>query len=92
MNVWDTAGQETYKSLTTKFYRDADAVILVFDFSRIESFKGLDEWLSLVRDHCLKDPYKILVGNKCDRDQKVPYSDIEVIFGGNLTQFNTKRL
>ncbi|XP_057305330.1 ras-related protein Rab-8-like [Hydractinia symbiolongicarpus] len=75
--LWDTAGEEKYKSLTSVFYRNAHAVIVVFDLSRQETFSSISEWLSCIRDNCSDDVQIILVGNKCDLDRNVDESEIE---------------
>jgi len=45
MNVWDTAGQECFKSIVRSFYRNADTIIIVFSIASKESFKECDSWL-----------------------------------------------
>ena len=49
IKLWDTAGQEKYKSLTTLFTKDAKIAILVYAIDSEDSFKELDEWLKLVK-------------------------------------------
>ena len=56
MEVWDTAGQEKYRSLTKIFYKDADIAILVYDITNPESFKELKEyWMDQVREHGISE-------------------------------------
>ena len=53
MELWDTAGQEKYRSLTNIIYKDADATILVYDITNNESFTALKEyWLGEVKENC----------------------------------------
>ena len=46
MQIWDTAGNEKYRSITNLYYHDADVAILVFDVSNSISFEDLDYWLT----------------------------------------------
>ena len=68
LDIWDTAGQEKYRSIGQNFYREAYIVILVYDITRQESLEGLKEmWYpDLLK---FGEKYKIVavVGNKCDR-------------------------
>lgn len=66
--LWDTAGQEKYKTLAPVYFRDSDAVIIVYDVSNEESFQKISEWYQLYYDQVSKfDDHKILiVGNKID--------------------------
>ena len=63
--VWDTAGQETYRSLASLYYRGAHATIIVYDITRMDSLKGARFWIREMRKHepnvCMA-----LCGNKCD--------------------------
>ena len=66
MQIWDTAGQESYKSVTRIFYRGAHCVFLTYDISRNETFEALGDWLKEVRQHAAEDVMIYLVGNKAD--------------------------
>jgi Ras-related protein Rab-18 len=74
-SIWDTAGQERFRTLTSSYYRGAHGVILVYDVTRTDSFENLEQWLKEV---CTYTPgngesvVKLLVGNKCDLERKVP--------------------
>ena len=51
-DIWDTAGQEKFKSLTKFFYKDAGIAILVYDITRVESFNGLkDFWMKQLKNN-----------------------------------------
>jgi small GTP-binding protein len=69
LQIWDTAGQETFKSMTQTFYRGADGCIIVYDITNKESFNNVPSWLSSVR-RLVPDIVVILVGNKIDMDYK----------------------
>ena len=71
LQIWDTAGMEQFRNaLVTKYYRNADGIVLVFDISKRESFEGLDSWISEVKQYCEHGTEKlkmVLIGNKVDR-------------------------
>lgn len=64
--IWDTAGQEKYRSLVPMYLRNAEAVIIVFDWSDSESFNTLKEWLLQVKNDGVPNCKVYLVGNKAD--------------------------
>ncbi|KJH48729.1 Ras family protein [Dictyocaulus viviparus] len=64
--IWDTAGQERFRSVTTAYYREADALLLVFDVSNRVSFENVRSWLTQVREYGKETVAVTLVGNKCD--------------------------
>lgn len=66
VSVWDTAGQETYKSITRSYFRGASGAVLVFDISRRSTFESATGWLSDLRQIAEDNIVIILVGNKCD--------------------------
>ena len=67
LDIWDTAGQEKYKSLTKFFYKDAAVAILVYDITRRESFDSIrDYWYGQVQENGSKNIVLGIAGNKCD--------------------------
>lgn len=66
LQIWDTAGQEKFKSLTTAYYKGADAILLTFDLTNRNSFESLDEWLDQVNEYTTGDPVIIIIGAKSD--------------------------
>ena len=59
LEIWDTAGQEKYRAVTKIFYKDASAVILVYDITRKESFNELKNyWYHQVLDNSPKETSK----------------------------------
>ena len=51
LQVWDTAGQDRFRTITSAYYRGADGIIVVYDTTNIESFEHVDFWLREVRSH-----------------------------------------
>ena len=66
LQIWDTAGQELYRSLSRSYYREAIGVFLVFSFDSHPSFEHLNEWINDVKTLCHPKAIIFLVGNKND--------------------------
>jgi len=67
LQLWDMAGQERFRSLTTGFYRDAMGFILVFDLTKESSFLNVRSWVQQLQIHSYcEDPDIVLCGNKSD--------------------------
>ena len=66
LQIWDTAGQEKFKSLGPVYYRDAAGAIVVFDLSNRHSFSNISTWLSAFRSSAGDDALVVIVGNKND--------------------------
>lgn len=66
LSLWDTAGQETYKSVTRSYFRGASGALLVFDITRRPSFLHVTDWLNDLRQIAEIDIVVVLVGNKSD--------------------------
>ena len=65
VDIWDTAGQETFNELHPSYYFGANACILVFDATRKITYQNLAKWYAEMRLHCPDIPC-ILVANKID--------------------------
>eukprot|EP00026_Physarum_polycephalum_P013656 Phypoly_transcript_14080.p1 GENE.Phypoly_transcript_14080~~Phypoly_transcript_14080.p1 ORF type:complete len:205 (+),score=28.32 Phypoly_transcript_14080:179-793(+) len=71
LTIWDTAGQEKFRSLTSSYYRGTQGIILVYDVTRRESFANLTSWLSEIETYTTNpDVVKLLVGNKVDKENR----------------------
>ena len=67
LEIWDTAGQERYRSITKMFYKDANAVILVYDITKKESFEQLNiYWAKQVQELCPSNVIFAVAANKAD--------------------------
>ncbi|RDW69181.1 uncharacterized protein DSM5745_08941 [Aspergillus mulundensis] len=66
LSLWDTAGQETYKSITRSYFRGASGALLVFDITRPVTFTSCTQWLQDLRQIAEEGIVVILVGNKSD--------------------------
>ena len=68
IQLWDTAGQEKYQSLTKLYYHDIAAVLLFFDVTNSKSFSALPRWMNSIKQNGSNDPVIVVVGNFIDRD------------------------
>ena len=66
LQIWDTCGQEVYRSLITNFYRNASLAMMVYSIDSKESFLHINQWLKEVRIQSNPDVKIILIGNKSD--------------------------
>ncbi len=64
--IWDTAGQERYHSLAPMYYRGANAAVVVYDITSIESFERAKKWTMELQKQAQPDIVIALVGNKTD--------------------------
>jgi Ras-related protein Rab-1A len=72
INIWDTAGQEKFKSIISYYYKNIAAAILVFDVTNRESFENIQSWIDEIKLNCeLSDKIPmVLIGNKNDKISK----------------------
>jgi Ras-related protein Rab-1A len=70
MQIWDTAGQERFKNIISSYYRGAHGILLLYDVTDKESFKNLSNWLIEIEKNASKNILRILIGNKCDLEDK----------------------
>mgnify|MGYP005993913819 CR=1 FL=1 len=72
LQIWDTAGQESFRSIARSYYRDAAGALLVYDITRRESFTHLGRWLAEAQQvgcTIVHEVYFVLCGvtdNICD--------------------------
>lgn len=70
LQLWDVAGQERFRSITSIYFRRCNAIIILFDITNRESFDNVKKWISEIDKYDCANIEKILVGNKCDLEQK----------------------
>ncbi|KAL1915650.1 uncharacterized protein VTP21DRAFT_6409 [Calcarisporiella thermophila] len=70
LQIWDTAGQESFRSITRSYYRGAAGALLVYDITRRETFDHLTMWLEDARQHANVNTTIMLIGNKSDLEGK----------------------
>lgn len=74
LQIWDTAGQESFRSIVKSFYRNAAAVILVYNITRYKadylskkSFESLSTWIMEARENSPKNAIFVLIGTQLDK-------------------------
>eukprot|EP00928_Gymnodinium_smaydae_P026658 TRINITY_DN20863_c0_g2_i1.p1 TRINITY_DN20863_c0_g2~~TRINITY_DN20863_c0_g2_i1.p1 ORF type:complete len:211 (+),score=56.59 TRINITY_DN20863_c0_g2_i1:86-718(+) len=70
LQIWDTAGQESFRSITRSYYRGASGALLVYDISRRDTFLHLTRWLEEARSNASPNMAIMLIGNKCDLERR----------------------
>ena len=75
LQIWDTCGQERFRALTRSYYRNADAIIIVYDITSAKSFENAKIWIKEVEQYVDSSVLAVLVGNKSDLyvNRKVQY-------------------
>ena len=68
LQIWDTAGQEKFNSITSSYYKSTDVVIFVYSINSRNSFERITQWAKQVDDNSSKDEQQLrfLIGNKSD--------------------------
>jgi len=79
LQIWDTAGQESFRSITRSYYRGAAGALLVYDITRRETFNHLASWLEDALQHSNSNMTIMLIGNKSDLEHRraVTYAEGE---------------
>ena len=74
LHIWDTGGQEQFRSMLSLYYRDADAALICFDLSNPKSLQSVFYWVDEMNNNCNNDRSNFvlaLAGNKCDLDDSM---------------------
>jgi len=66
LQIWDTAGQEKFKTITSSYYRNAHAVMIVYDVGDHRTFQNIEQWLSDIDKFCPESVCRQIIGNKSD--------------------------
>ncbi|KAL2747177.1 ras-related protein RabJ [Vespula maculifrons] len=66
LQVWDTAGEERFKSMAPMYYRNANAAMLVFDVTRYNSFTAIKNWVTELKRNVEEQMVLTVIGNKSD--------------------------
>jgi Ras-related protein Rab-8A len=70
LQIWDTAGQERFRTITTAYYRGAMGILLLYDVTNEKSFDNIKTWIHNIEQHASEDVEKMILGNKCDMEDK----------------------
>ena len=66
IQIWDTAGQENFRSITRSYYKNTACAIIVYEISNKKSFENISSWIEECKNTAPKSILMVLVGNKCD--------------------------
>ncbi len=81
LQIWDTCGQETYRSLISNFYKTSSLAFILYSITDKKSFDDIEKWVKELRTNCSPDIKIILIGNKNDLEE---YRIISKSEGENL--------
>ena len=71
LKIWDTAGEERFRNITTQYYKGADGIVLVYDVTDGSSFEKIKDWMDQITSNTTKDNIGlVLLGNKCDFEER----------------------
>jgi len=70
LQIWDTAGQESFRSITRSYYRGAAGALLVYDITRRDTFNHLTRWLEEAKQNSNPNMVIMLIGNKSDLEHR----------------------
>ena len=69
IQIWDTAGQENFRSITRAYYKNSVCAMVVYDITNRDSFEHIQNWIQDVKDQSPKTVLIVLVGNKIDLEE-----------------------
>ena len=75
VKIWDTAGQDRFKTLTYSFYKKADGIIIAFDVTDYKTFENITNWVESIDQHANGEVPRVMVGNKIDLDDRKVSAD-----------------
>ena len=90
LNIWDTAGQEKFKSITRQFYRDSHGAIIVFDLTKKDTFDDVNNWIKEIKNNGNTDTVIMVLGNKSDliNEREVLEEDIKNMLNNKFVYFD----
>ena len=87
--IFDTAGQERFRSLASNYIRKANGILLVYDISDKNTFLNIENWMTNIKEESSDTIPIILIGNKCDLDdqRKIQKEEGEQFANNNNLKF-----
>jgi len=95
MQIWDTAGHEKFRTITTSYYKSAHAIIILYDITQKTSFDHIKNWITEIDKFGKQGVLKVIVGNKLDleNNRKIKKEDAENLalkYGVKLWEVSAK--
>ena len=95
LQIWDTAGHEKFRTITTSYYKSAQAIIILYDITQKTSFDHIKNWITEIDKFGKQGVLKVIVGNKLDLEsnRKIPKKDAENLalkYGVKLWEVSAK--
>ena len=70
LQIWDTAGQDRFRSITKNYYKGSHGIILIYDVTSLKTFENVKSWVSQIHEEIYDKVVIYLVGNKIDMDDE----------------------
>ena len=83
LQLWDTAGQDRFRSITRNLYKGAAGIILIYDVTNRKTFESIKNWVESIRAEVSNKVVIVLVGNKIDKKEQI---DVKTEEGDNLAE------
>ena len=83
LQIWDTAGQDRFRTITSSYYRGAQGILIVYDCTDKESFENIKTWMNEIDKYAQESVIRLLVGNKADLAERRQVTYEEGIELGN---------
>ena len=68
LQIWDTAGQDRFRSLTKNYYKGSHGILLIYDVTNVQSLENVKTWVTQIREEASKDVIIYIVANKIDME------------------------
>ena len=83
LQLWDTAGQDRFRSITRNLYKGAAGIMLIYDVTNRKTFESIKNWVESIRAEVSNKVVIVLVGNKIDKKEQI---DVKTEEGDNLAE------
>ena len=70
IQIWDTAGQDRFRSITKNYYKGAHGIVLIYDVTNKKSFENVSNWINQIREEVSDKVTIVLGGNKIEEEEK----------------------
>ena len=70
LQIWDTAGQDRFRSITKNYYKGSNGIILIYDVTSLKTFENVKSWVSQIHEEISDKVVIYLVGHKVDMEEE----------------------